>query len=87
MFEVNAQHGLQRKRRAPSLSLRVIRRNEFNQRSSLNDFLHLFKEHLLARLFDVQIELLAGLFHELYFLMPAFCNHTSMGLFQRYLKY
>ena len=68
LHEVNAQHGLQRKRWPASLAFRVIRGDEFNQRGPRNDLFHLLQEHLLACFFGVQVEVQAGLFHGLNFL-------------------
>jgi hypothetical protein len=68
LHEVNAQQGLQGRPRPPCLAFRVIRCDEFDQCRPRNDLFQPFQEQLLARLFDVQIELQIGLFHGLYFL-------------------
>ena len=42
------QSRLREKRLLPGSALRVMQRDEFDQCNQVNDFLHLFKEHLLA---------------------------------------
>ena len=66
--KVNAQHRLQRKRRAARAPLGVERRNQRGQRSLGNDALHLLQEFALACFLKAQIEVQGGLFHGLHFL-------------------
>ena len=66
--EVNAQHRLQRKRRAAGTALGVVRRDKRHQRSPGNHALHLRQELALAGLLHTELEVQGGLLHALYFL-------------------
>ena len=58
--QVNAQHGLQRKGRAPCLARWRVRRNEREQVRPWDDLIHLVQEHPLARALVSQLESALG---------------------------
>ena len=61
--EVQAQHGLQLKGRAPVPALGVVRGDQLHQLLPGHDLLHLFEEDLLAGLARAQVQGEANLLH------------------------
>jgi len=64
--EVDAQHGLNRKRRPAGLAFRVVRFNQRNQVGPGNHTLHLVEKLALARLLDQQLQAKICLRHRRY---------------------
>jgi hypothetical protein len=83
-MQVDAQHGLKRKRWPSGSAFWVIRGDAFDQCSPWHDFAHLLEEHLFAGFPGVQIELQTDLFRAGYFHRPWLASSTWGGSFAEF---
>lgn len=77
-MQVDANHGLQRKREPAVFTFWVVRGDQLDQRGPGHNAVHLVQELALAGLFNAQVQIKAALFHGICFqVWLTHCSHID----------